>query len=144
MRTAARGVQIYTPEVVAPLGAAKPPDPKQVTVPALGGGVRRVDAVPWELAQLPFVDQSASLGAVLEKQFADHQVALFARPTAAAPMRILRGAHMPAILIELGFLSNGDDEGLISNAAFQSSIIESIIAALGEVRRGVPAGTEGR
>ena len=144
VRTAARGVQIYTPEVVAPLGAAKPPDPKQVTVPALGGGVRRVDAVPWELAQLPFVDQSASLGAVLEKQFADHQVALFARPTAAAPMRILRGAHMPAILIELGFLSNGDDEGLISNAAFQSSIIESIIAALGEVRRGVPAGTEGR
>jgi len=59
-------------------------------------------------------------------------------------MRILRGAHMPAILIELGFLSNGDDEGLINNAAFQTSIIESIIAALGEVRRGVPAGTEGR
>jgi len=143
-RPSARGAQIYTPAVDATAGRGKPPEPKQVTVPALGGGVRRVDAVPWEQAQLPYVDQSATFGSIVERQLTERQVALFARPSVQAPMRILRGAHMPAILIELGFLSNGSDEELLNSAAFQTSVIESIIAALGEVRRGVPSGAEGR
>ena len=144
VRNSARGAQIYTPVVEAPRPGGRQLDPKQATVPALGGGVRRVDAVPWDLAQLPFVDQSTSLGAILERQFTERQVALFARPTAQAPMRILRGAHMPAVLIELGFLSNGDDESLINAAGFQTNIFDGFLAALGEVRRGMPPGAEAR
>ena len=144
VRNASRGAQVYTPTVDAPRAGAGQSDPKQVTVPAIGGGLRRVDAVPWDLAQLPFVDQSASLGAILQRQLADHQVPMFARPGVQAPMRILRGTYMPAVLIELGFLSNKDDEGSLGSAAFQTSVIESIIAALSEVRRGATAGTEGR
>ena len=143
VRPDAHGVQIYTPTVEAPKGGAFVPDPRQVTVPVVGGGLRRIDAVPWDLAQVPYADQSAAFGAVLQRQFTDHQIALFARPVAPAPMRILRAAHMPAVLIELGFLSNAADARLLTSADFQSSIVEGIMAALGDVRRGT-AGTEGR
>ena len=136
-RPNSRGAQIYTPSVDQPkAGGAFVPDARQVTVPVVGGGSRRIDAVPWDLAQLPYADQSSAFGSILERQLTDHQVTLFARPVTQAPMRILRGAHMPAVLIELGFLSNGDDEKLLASADFQTNIVESIIAALTEVRRG--------
>ena len=54
-------------------------------------------------------------------------------------MRVLVGANMPAVLIELGFLSNADDEKALTNADSQSAIIDSIVAAIAEVRRGIPA-----
>jgi N-acetylmuramoyl-L-alanine amidase len=143
VRPDAHGAQIYTPTVEAPKGGAFVPDPRQLTVPVVGGGLRRIDAVPWDLAQVPYADQSVALGALLQRQLADHQIALFARPVAQAPMRILRAAHMPAVLIELGFLSNAADARLLTSGDFQSSIVESILAALGDVRRST-AGTEGR
>lgn len=144
VRPDAHGAQIYVPTVDTPQSSgAFVADPRQVTVPVIGGGSRRVDAVPWDLAQLPYTDQSAALGAILERQFTDHQLALFARPVMQAPMRILRGAHMPAVLVELGFLSNSADERLLASADFQTNIVESIIAALTDVRRG-STGTEAR
>jgi N-acetylmuramoyl-L-alanine amidase len=95
--------------------------------------------VPWHLAQLPFVDQSATLGAVLTRHFAERSVLLSGKPAIQGPMRILMGANMPAVLIELGFLSNAEDEKALGSVEWQSSVIDGIVAALAEVRRGLPA-----
>jgi N-acetylmuramoyl-L-alanine amidase len=54
------------------------------------------------------------------------------------------GAHMPAVLIEMAFLSNADDEKALTSSDWQTALVEGVLAALTEVRRGIPAGTEGR
>ena len=53
-------------------------------------------------------------------------------------MRVLAGANMPAVLIELGFLSNAEDAAFLGGSDGQAAIIEALIAAITEVRRGFP------
>jgi N-acetylmuramoyl-L-alanine amidase len=43
-----------------------------------------------------------------------------------APFYVLKGARMPAILIEAGFLSNSQEERLMKNAYYRQQIAESI------------------
>jgi N-acetylmuramoyl-L-alanine amidase len=143
VRPDARGAQVYTPAAIAARPTAAGADARKLAVPVVGGGSRVIDPVPWETAQLPFVAQSTAFGAVLARQFADHAVPLFAHQAVQAPMRILTAAHMPAVLIELAFLSNADDERSLGSGDWQSAMVESVIAALTEVRRGIPGGAAG-
>jgi N-acetylmuramoyl-L-alanine amidase len=143
VRPAARGAQVYTPFVAAPRAAGPGADTRKLTVPVVGGGSRVIDPVPWDLAQLPFLEQSATLGEALARELASHRVPMFSRPAVQAPMRILTAAYMPAVLIELGFLSNADDERASMTSEWQTSVMEGVLAALAELRRGVPAAAPG-
>jgi len=143
VRTNVRGTQVYTQGLDAAHPLVAPASTRQRSVPIVGGGSRVIDPVPWDLAQVPFVDASAALGAVLVRQFAERGVSLHARPAVQGPMRVLMGANMPAVLIELGFLSNADEEKTLTTTEWQTTLIESVVAALTEVRRGVPAGEPG-
>src|SRR5205814_2004806 len=129
-RATARGAQVYTLGLDAAHTPVPQPDAARRTVPVIGGGSRLIEPVPWDLAQLPFADQSGALGSVLVRQFAQRSVPLNVKPIIQAPMRLLMGANMPAVLIEIGFLSNADDEKALGTQEFQSSVIESVIAAL--------------
>jgi N-acetylmuramoyl-L-alanine amidase len=54
-----------------------------------------------------------------------------------APLRLLVGANMPAALVEMGFLTNAeDDKGLAGNVS--GAIVESILATIAELRGGFP------
>ncbi len=46
--------------------------------------------------------------------------------TKGAPFYVLKGAHMPAVLIEVGFLSNYNEERLIRNSFYRQQLAESI------------------
>ena len=140
-RPTARGAQIYTLGLDAYRDRIKSTAGSKLAVPIIGGGARVIDPVPWDLAQVPFAPESAALGTVLVRHFSERSVPLFVQPTVEAPMRLLIGAHMPAVLIELGFLSNADDERALSDADWQTVLVESIVAAITEVRRGIGGGT---
>ena len=43
-----------------------------------------------------------------------------------APFYVLKGAQSPAILVEIGFLSNYDEERRIKNSYYRQQIAESI------------------
>ena len=136
VRPAARGVQIYTLGLDAYRDRIKTTGGSKLSVPILGGGARVIEPVPWDLAQVPFAPESAALGGVFVRHFTERNVPLFVHPTVEAPMRVLIGAHMPAVLIELGFLSNPDDERALGEAEWQNLLVESIVAAITEARRG--------
>ena len=51
-------------------------------------------------------------------------------PERAAAFRVLRQPHAPSVLIELGFLSNPDEEQLMTKAAWQKQAGASIAAAV--------------
>jgi N-acetylmuramoyl-L-alanine amidase len=102
-------------------------------VPVVGGTQRVIQAVPWELAQMPFVGRSSTFATSVLRHLAEQNVAVFNRAPEPAPLVGLAGVNMPAVLIEAGFLSNPDDERALSGD-LANSIIEAIVAALAELR----------
>jgi N-acetylmuramoyl-L-alanine amidase len=133
---ALRGAQVYTLSLEDYKGREQA-IPRGTPVPIVGGGTRTIDVVPWDLAQLPYADRSATLGAILVRHFAEHGVPLNPQPAVQAPLRLLVGANMPAALVEMGFLTNTeDDKGLAGNVS--GAIVESILATIAELRGGFP------
>ena len=52
------------------------------------------------------------------------------RAVQQAPFRVLVGANMPAALVEIGYLSNPEQEQQLTSAAYQDKIAESLLDAL--------------
>ena len=70
---------------------------------------------------------------------AERNVPLYSRPAAQMPLRPLVGANMPAVLVELGFLTNAADARALTQADPTGAIIDALVAMVSEVRRGIPA-----
>jgi N-acetylmuramoyl-L-alanine amidase len=51
---------------------------------------------------------------------------------AQAPFYVLRGAAMPSVLIEMGFLTEKSEASLLKNAAYQKKLAASISAGIME------------
>ena len=51
-----------------------------------------------------------------------------------APMRNLAGANMPAVLIEMGYLSNPEEEKLLRSNEFQNGIALALTEAVSAFR----------
>ena len=68
VRPAASGAQVYSLDVTNYPRLSAEAETRRRTVPTLGGGTRVIDPVPWELAQLPFAEQSAAFGAIVVQQ----------------------------------------------------------------------------
>jgi N-acetylmuramoyl-L-alanine amidase len=137
-RPSVHGAQVLTlaPEDYGSRGASVG---RGMAVPVVGGGMRVIAAVPWDLAQIPVADRSAALAALLVEKLREQQVPLYTVPAAQVPLRVLVGASMPAMLIELGFLTNAEEELALSGAERQQAIVEALLQAIAQIRRG-PAG----
>ncbi len=98
-------------------------------VAVFGGGSRDIELVPWDLAQTRFVAQSADLAAMLEQQLRE-RVRLDLRPVERARLRVLESANMPAVLIEMGYLSNPEEQKLLAGANFQNDFVAAVFDAI--------------
>jgi N-acetylmuramoyl-L-alanine amidase len=137
LRPDVRGAQVLSVaagEYAGRFGAAPP---RGAAVPALGGGTRMIEAVPWDLAQLPFAGRSTALGSMLVRHLTERGVPLHAKPAAQMPLRVLVGANMPALLIEMGYLTNADDERALVGGEVTARLIDALVATIGDARRGL-------
>ena len=144
-RSDVRGAQVLalsSSDYIAEPGADTSPG---LPVPLVGGGTRTVKAVPWDLAQLPVAERSASIAALLVRHLTERGVRLYTRPAAQLPLRVLVGANMPAVMLEMGFLTNTDDERALTGAGAEA-VLDALLTTIAEVRRGVAAddGRSGR
>lgn len=110
-----------------------------VQLPAFGGGLRDIELVPWNLAQARHRDKSETLAHLLVETFTN-RVPLTPEPLAAAPFRVLQSANMPAVLIELGFLTNPEQEARLAAADFQNTLAQSILDAIIRFKGEAPEG----
>ena len=117
--------------------------PVSLPVPVVGGGTRLIDAMPWDLAQIPHAAQSAALAGIILRHLTEHNVTLYGRSNDQAPLRVLVGANMPAVLVEMGFLSNADDERALTSGDVAGAIVEALVASIVEARNGLPAASGG-
>jgi N-acetylmuramoyl-L-alanine amidase len=110
-------------------------------LPTFGGGLRDIEMVPWDLAQTRHLAQSEAFAGMLEQQFRE-RVPLASRPIDRAPLRVLESANMPAVLIELGYLTNPDQAKLLTGDLFQNTAAQAIFDAIVRFRDTLPsAGT---
>jgi N-acetylmuramoyl-L-alanine amidase len=140
----ARGAQVLSLDATDYADRPEAAVPSELPVPLVSGGTRSVDIVPWDLAQIPFASPSASVAAILARHLGTGRVALYAPPTARLPLRPLVGANMPAVLVEVGFLTSPAEERSLRDAAASAAIVEAIVNTVSEVRFGIPAPAEAR
>ncbi len=96
------------------------------SLPALGGGTRDIEMILWEMAQVRYLSDSAALAGALEEQFRG-RVRLNSHPVQQAPFRVLAGANMPAVLVELGFVTNPDEEQQLLSDAYQNTLVQALV-----------------
>ena len=137
-RPQTRGAQVLSLSLADYSGRPGVELTRELPVPVAGGGSRSIDVVPWDLAQIPFAGQSGVVASILARQLRDHGVPLYTQPTARLPLRPLVGANMPAVMLEMGFLSNTDDEQALNGSELSGNIIDALLSTIDQIRRGIP------
>jgi N-acetylmuramoyl-L-alanine amidase len=102
-------------------------------VPAATGGDRTIEMMLWEMAQLQHLEQSAVVAGLVEQTMRS-RVKMSPRAIQQAPFRVLVGANMPAVLVELGFISNPEEEKLLGTHAYQLRLVDGLVDAVGQYR----------
>jgi N-acetylmuramoyl-L-alanine amidase len=98
-------------------------------VPVFGGGSRDIELVLWDFAQIRHIEQSTELSRILEETLRERGP-FEVRPVERAPFRVLESANMPAVLVEMGFLTNPAQEKALSGAAYQTAFAQSVLDAI--------------
>jgi N-acetylmuramoyl-L-alanine amidase len=112
------------------------------TLPVFGGGSRDIDVVPWQLAQARHIQASAVLARSVEAALRA-RVAMSPRALQQAPLRVLVGANMPAVLVEMGFMTNPAQEKQLASDEYQNAVAQSLFDAIVQFRDSrSPSGTQ--
>jgi N-acetylmuramoyl-L-alanine amidase len=107
-------------------------------LPTASGGDRTIEMMLWEMAQLQHLEQSAVVAGLIEETLRS-RVKMTPRAIQQAPFRVLVGANMPAVLVELGFVSNPEEEKLLGTHGYQLRLVDAIVDAVGRYRAQVEA-----
>jgi N-acetylmuramoyl-L-alanine amidase len=100
--------------------------------------VPAVPAVPelthWDLAQRDYCQTSLRLAQAIQAQAAG-QARIKSRGVFAAPLLSLKGAAMPAVLIEVGFLSHPQEEEKLLDPDYQQLLVKTIFEGILQFKR---------
>lgn len=111
-----------------------------------GGEPEDVEFIVWELVQNQFISSSSQLAETIQAH-SDENLGIPVRGVKQAGFRVLVGAYMPAVLVELGFLSNEREERQLGDSSWQRTLAKVLGEALLEYRDdtggGLPDGQQG-
>ncbi len=79
----------------------------------------------WDMAQALYLEDSSTLATRIQEELASVTGGQ-GRGVKQAPFRVLVGAAMPAVLVELAFISHPDDEKLLMSEAYQSKLASAL------------------
>jgi len=113
----------------------RPGQAESERVPVLGGGTRDIEVIRWELAQTRHIQDSSLFAGLVEASLRE-RIPISARAVQQAPLRVLVGANMPAVLVEMGFISNPEQEEQLASEPFQVSIVQALVESIVRFRDG--------
>jgi len=87
----------------------------------------------WDLAQSHHLAESQRLAGLIQEEL-NTTLSLRDRGVRQAPFRVLMGAAMPAVLVELGFLSNSQEEARLQDPAYRAELVEALVRAVTRYR----------
>jgi N-acetylmuramoyl-L-alanine amidase len=82
--------------------------------------------VLWDLAQSQFLSESSQLAETIQQNLND-ALRIESRGVKQAPFRVLMGATMPAVLVEIGFITNGEEEARLKEGVYRDRIAAAIV-----------------
>lgn len=99
--------------------------------PAIGDDVASTDLefILWDLAQTEFLVESQRFANLVQREL-NQALQLKDRGVKQAPFRVLKGAAMPAVLVELGFINNPEEEKKLQDSAYRAELIEAMARAV--------------
>ncbi len=90
----------------------------------------------WDLAQVEFLAQSSELAESIQDEL-NQLLKIENRGIKQAPFRVLTGAAMPAVLVEIGFLSNPSESEMFRDADYKDRIAAAIGRSILRFRRNI-------
>jgi N-acetylmuramoyl-L-alanine amidase len=87
----------------------------------------------WDLAQSRHLQESQKLAGLIQGEL-NSELQLRDRGVKQAPFRVLRGAAMPAVLLELGFLSNPEEEKKLLQPEYRAQLADALVRAVSRYR----------
>ncbi len=83
----------------------------------------------WDLAQSHHLAESQRLATLIQGEL-NRTLGLRDRGVKQAPFVVLRGAAMPAVLVELGFLNDPEQEQRLADTAYRGELVEALVRAV--------------
>lgn len=96
---------------------------------ARGGQGGDLEMLLWDMAQQQYLDESSRLADTVQREL-NALLGTKDRGVKQANFLVLRGATMPAILVEVGFLSNPDEERKMKGEDFQAQTAQALARAI--------------
>jgi N-acetylmuramoyl-L-alanine amidase len=88
-----------------------------------------VALILWDMAQAEHLEESSSLASRIQDELAE-VTGSEGRGVKQAPFRVLVGAAMPAVLVEVAFISNSEEERLLASDAYQAKIAAAVVRGI--------------
>lgn len=88
-----------------------------------------LELILWDLAQTHHLLESQRFAAMVQREL-NQTLKLRDRGVKQAPFRVLNGAGMPAVLVEVGFISNPDEEKKLQDPAYRAELVDALTRAI--------------
>jgi N-acetylmuramoyl-L-alanine amidase len=89
----------------------------------------------WDMAQAEHLEESSALASRIQEELAD-VTGSGGRGIKQAPFRVLVGAAMPAVLVEVAFITNADEEKQLVSDAFQGRVAAALLRGVSRYEQG--------
>jgi N-acetylmuramoyl-L-alanine amidase len=140
-RASHEGVETYflsseATDIAARQTAALENSVVQLEKPAARGGGRQdiLKAILWDLAQSEYLTESSRLAEIVQDSMT-LSLRIPNRGVKQAGFYVLGGAAMPAILIEIGFVTNPREERRLRDGKYRDEIARAIFSGIAEYKR---------
>lgn len=94
-----------------------------------GGPLTDLQLILWDMAQTRHLAASQQLASLIQEEL-NQTLGLRNRGVKQAPFAVLMGAAMPAVLVELGFISTPSELERLKDPVYQNELAESLTRAL--------------
>ena len=89
-------------------------------------GSQALGMVLWDLAQSQYLAESSKLAEAIQENL-NELLRIESRGVKQAPFKVLMGATMPAVLVEIGFITNSEEEARLKDSSYREKIAQAII-----------------
>jgi N-acetylmuramoyl-L-alanine amidase len=85
----------------------------------------------WDMAQAAYIKQSSRLAEIIQNELNEF-LGTANRGIKQAPFKVLTGVACPAVLVEVAFISNPEEEQKLADEEFQASVAQSLYEGLAQ------------
>lgn len=132
----AHGTEVYylsldaSDRAAAALAEAENRDaPDATPSPETNAALRDLDLILWDLAQNQYITASSRLAEIIQGDF-NRLLGITTRGVKQAPFRVLIGVNAPAVLVEVAFITNPEEEQKIASEPFRRAVAETLAGSL--------------